>query len=58
MKKALKVIIFSLLIVFILQGINDIVVSKPYNRYYILEKHLECEIEESVYDKIKEIIEK
>ena len=24
----------------------------------ILEKHLECEIEESVYDKIKEIIEK
>ena len=37
---------------------KDLEVLEKAKKSKILEKHLECEIEESVYDKIKEIIEK
>lgn len=41
MKKIILCIIFCLINIFILQGINEIIVPKAYNRYYILEKYLE-----------------
>ena len=37
---------------------KDLDVLEKARKTKVLEKHLECEIEESVYDKIKEIIEK
>ena len=37
---------------------KDLEVLEKAKKSKVLEKHLECEIEESVYDKIKEIIEK
>ena len=37
---------------------KDIEVLEKAKKTKVLEKHLECEIEENVYDKIKEIIEK
>ena len=37
---------------------KDLEVLEKAIKSKVLEKHLECEIEESLYDKIKEIIEK
>lgn len=37
---------------------KDIEVLEKAKKTKVLEKHLECKIEDSVYDKIKEIIEK
>lgn len=37
---------------------KDIEVLEKAKKSKVLEKHLECKIEDSVYDKIKEIIEK
>ena len=37
---------------------KDIEVLDKARKTKVLEKHLECKIEDSVYDKIKEIIEK
>ncbi len=37
---------------------KDIEVLEKAIKTKVLEKHLECKIEDSVYDKIKEIIEK
>ena len=41
MKKLLSCIVFCLILFGLLIQAGEILVSKPYNRYYILEKHLE-----------------
>lgn len=41
MKKFLSCILFCLILFGLIGQVGDILISKPYNRYYMLEKHLE-----------------
>lgn len=41
MKKLLSSIVFCLILFGLIGQVGDILISKPYNRYYMLEKHLE-----------------
>ena len=41
MKKFLSCIVFCLILLGLLDQVGEVLISKPYNRYYILEKHLE-----------------
>ena len=41
MKKILSCFLFCLILFGLLARVDEILISKPYNRYYTLEKHLE-----------------